>query len=98
MAFPPTDSRRLQKRRCCFCQRRAQVEAMVTDFPSWFLDPGVHNNYANSISNNPYVRKLTFTDNFEVIFQDHSCLILNRLWPSTKPRPTDSLPPFVDCD
>ena len=51
-------------------ERRAQMDAIVTDFPSWFMDPSQHNNYANSISNNPYVGKLSFTDNLEVIFQE----------------------------
>ena len=51
-------------------ERRAQMEAMAVDYPSWFLDPAVPDNYANSISNNPFVRKLSFTDNLEVIFQE----------------------------
>ena len=51
-------------------ERRAQMEAMAVDYPSWFMDPAVPDNYANSISNNTFVRKLSFTDNLEVIFQE----------------------------
>ena len=51
-------------------ERRNQMDHLLDNYPSWFMDPLAQDNFARTITDNPLVMKLSYTDNLELIFQE----------------------------
>ena len=58
-------------------ERINNMDIIVDNYPCWFMDPTAQGNYARTITTNPQVMKLSYTDNLDVVFQEAPLSFLN---------------------
>ena len=58
-------------------ERINNMDVLVDNYPCWFMDPTAQGNYARTITTNPQVMRLSYTDNLDVVFQEAPLSFLN---------------------